>query len=304
MFGSERLLREYRTSEEMSHFNNTHGSKGINLDILNMYNIRPEIDHDQLLFHNYELEEGDEIEDRHIHANYLYNFDNHSNEDNKTEDFMATNELIDLFQSENNKKTYENTEFSPFSKLNTQTLFEKNPFKDFSMAKISEVLNNKDVSGMQEMIKNAIDYRHNVISKVKDSSEKLATRKIDVEKWVEKEINSLDQSQSLENLRQKTINTICNTNLITERAHTLLANLNQSQSSLSIQNDKPLQKTTIDDLLLTSSDKSPLDIFSHASLKSNNTFFPFLINFFSLRHLLIHLRNDQTKYRIRPLSNL
>ena len=300
MFGSERLIREYRTSEESSQFMDSNGhdlrlNSGdykrfkINHEISeerfksgrldynrsienSKYNIK-DIEDDDIKFDRNDLEiipsdlTSDEkhfsiqnqIPESFIHSNQ------NDEKDNVVDQFMGTNELLDLFTSEGIKKTIESSDTIP---EHTVALFNKNPFKDFTMTKMNEVLKDKDYDQIQELRKVAIDYRASVEKKLlskldqKESPRALRSRRLEIEKWVDNELQEIAHDTDIDNMRQKTLNTICDTNLQTERIHAFIQKMNSSQSASSnlIIQDKPSnEKKTIDELLKTDSEQSPFD---------------------------------------------
>lgn len=276
MFGSERLIREYRTSEDNSHFNYDVPEYDAKLKSEGYeYNdYKPEIFKEDLMFdddlHVPQIDYGK------IPINLAFGKDE---KDDKNEEFMATSDLINLFTSEGVNKVHEPVELHSDEKEHTLTLFEKNPFKDFTMTKIHEVLQDKDFDEMQEIRKNAIYHRASVEKKLlnkthdKESPSNVTTKRRDIEKWVDNELRDVDEDTDKDKARQKTIKTICETNIQTERIFDLLQRMNTTESNMSSHHnqEKVLEKNTIDELLKTDSDNSPfddrLDAFSYQKHK-------------------------------------
>ena len=270
MIGSEKLIREYRTSEESSHFqyvphldeNPSHSDHYDHYDVMEGTKSKDS-------FKDLKLKLNADLDNENEPIELLYNLheDNQASA-NITEDFMGTNELIDLFTSEGIKKTIESGEYNSEEKMHTQTLFERNPFKDFTMTKIHEMLVNKDHDEMQELRKIAIDYRASIENKLlskinsKESPKTIKSRRLDIEKWVDQELYEVDNEIDEDRMRQKTIQTIWDTNIHTERIFSLIQRINLTESNVSSiqQNqDRVFEKKTIDELLKTDSDTSPND---------------------------------------------
>ena len=294
IFGSERLIREYRTSEESSQFLDSNGNDlRINSGDYKRFKIHHEISEekykrgdfgydkdiqglkdvdDDIKFDRNDLEiipSDLTSEDKHlsIHKQIPESFIQSNINDEKeviVDQFMGTNELLDLFTSEGIKKTIELSDTIP---EHTVALFNKNPFKDFTMTKMNEVLKDKDYDQIQELRKVAIDYRASVEKKLlskldqKESPRTLRSRQIEIERWVDKELQDISNDNDIENIRQKALNTICDTNFQTERIHAFIQKMNSSQSASSnlIVKDKLSDKRTIDELLKTDSEQSPFD---------------------------------------------
>lgn len=269
LFGNEQMIRDYRTSEEHSiyHNNPEFDPNDISDNLENR--LRPEILQEDLMI-DYDLNPRTNMP-----INLIFNSNEpHRNEQN--EEFMATSDLIKLFTSEGAHKTIEPVELRSDEKGHTQTLFDKNPFKDFTMTKIQEVLNDKDTDQVQELYKAAVDYRATVENKLlnkletKESPRMLKSKRRDIEKWVSKELRDVQQETDDERIRQKTIKIICETNVHTERIFNLLQRLNTTESMMSSQQkqEKLFEKNTIEDLLKTDSDNSPrFDLNEHSTGK-------------------------------------
>lgn len=146
-----------------------------------------------------------------IKPEFEFNDDEESKEENIGA-FMATSDLIDLFTNEGR---YKDDPSIVSSKEKTLTLFSKNPFKDFTTSKITEVLTNKNYDQLQEIRKSMIDYRASVERKLlsklqdKESPTVLNAKRIDIEKWVDRELKEVEGDEnSEENTRQKAIKII------------------------------------------------------------------------------------------------
>ena len=270
MIGSEKLIREYRTSEESSHFQYIPHYDESHIQSEIFENIEDQCDHqdkDSLKELKYKL--NADLDNENEHMDFMHNLNDKSEPSgDKTEDFMGTNDLIDLFEREGIKKTLESGDYNCEEKLQTQALFERNPFKDFTMTKIHEMLINKDYDEMQEIRKMAIDYRAAIENKLlnkirpKESPKTIKSRKLDIEKWVDQELNEVNNEDDKDRMRQKTIQTICDTNIHTERIFNLIQRINLTESNVSSNQhnqERMLEKKTIDELLKTDSDTSPND---------------------------------------------
>jgi len=236
IFGSERLIKEYRTSEESSQYQNTLNQDDLRLNSGD-YQIRPEVLKEDLMLHNYEAELYPEFDEDQHRIGLMHKLHDEETKEIKVDEFMGTNEILDLFTSEHAKKTIESGDLVHDEKSQTMTLFDKNPFKDFTYTKIQEVLKDKDFDEMQDIRKNAIDFRASVENKLlnkiqsKESPHNLRSRRIEIEKWVDKELKEINDDTDEEKVRLKTINTICSINIHTERIFNFIQKLNASESS-------------------------------------------------------------------------
>lgn len=297
MFGSERLIREYRTSEDMSHFHSTYHPNGLKLysddpDKLKIYpensknenfdliprdsqshfkkhskNVEAVTEELKLEDLNPSKQSEDESDEKalsiqnQLHEILAHHYQ-HNEDDFKADYFMDTNELLDLFTSEGIKKTIESGDRNL---EHTITLFDKNPFKDFTMTKMNEILKDKNFDEIQELRKLAVDYRatveHKLLDKMelKESPKTLKTRRIELEKWVDHEIKQIENDTDIEDVKQNAINMICDTNLYTDRVFSFLQKLNSNQtgSSNTHKYEKLTDRNTIEELLKTDSDPSP-----------------------------------------------
>ena len=294
MFGSEKLIREYVTSEESSQFLDYNGNDfRINSGDYKRFKIHNEVSEERYKRGDLEYDRDiqglkdvdDDIkfdkndleiipldltsDDKHlsIQSQIPESFIQSNINDEKeaiVDQFVGTNELLDLFKLEGIKKTIELSDTIP---EHTVALSDKNPFKDFTMTKMNEVLKNKDYDQIQELRKVAIDYRVSVEKKLlskldqKESPRTLRFRRIEIERWVDKELQDISNDTEIENMRQKASNTIYDTNLQTERIYAFIQKMKLSQSASSnlIAQDKPSDKRTINELLKTDSKQSPFD---------------------------------------------
>jgi hypothetical protein len=257
IFGSEQLIREYKTSE--THFQD----HDVNFD--SDYKLKSDdyegIIKREVLKEDLFLDYNDENYAYHGNAipiNLIYSPKEES-KNGKSQDFMATSELIDLFTSEGvHKQSFFD---SVDEKEHTQTLFEKNPVKDFTMNKIKEILDDKDFDEVQKLRKSAVSYRASVEKKLlvklhgKDSPTKITTKRSDIEKWVDRELKDIYEDTEEDKAKQKAFKIICDTNIQTDRIFDLIHKITTNDSNPRTQRNLLLERNTIDDLLKTDSDK-------------------------------------------------
>lgn len=257
LLGSEAVIRDFRTSENHSD-SELQARYFTNLNSGVLQDIHGEIAPEDLL-----------NSDLLVNLDYKQPLNIEYDEDtgdNNMGDFMATSDLIDLFANEGANKGKDSSSFPSDDKDRTITLFDKNPFKDFTKSKIEEVLQEKDVDQLQEIRKFIIDYRASVERKLltklqdKEAPTILRAKRVDIEKWVDKELKDVDDDNESTNIRHKAIKTICDTNVHTERIFDLIHRLNNTESIFSSQHnqERVLERNTIEELLKTDSDSSPM----------------------------------------------
>lgn len=273
IFGSEQIIREYKTSE--SHLqdhgvNYNSNSKPKSEDYES--HIKREVLREDLLL-DYDVDNYDYIAND-VPINLIYS-PKEETKNGKSEEFMATSELIDLFTSEGAHKhliSFDHVD----EKEHTQTLFDKNPFKDFTTNKIKQILDNKDFYEVQNLRKSVVNYRASIEKKLlvklhgKDSPTNIKTRERDIEKWVDKELKDMYEDTEEDKVKQKAFKIIWDTNIQTERIFDLIQKMTNSEAQTPSQRNLNFERNTINDLLRTDSDdRSPDDIGLEQYLKSN-----------------------------------
>jgi hypothetical protein len=129
MFGSERLIKEYRTSSSNHSFLNSSLQKDVKLNTQDLKDIVAIKEEEKDYYdpkYIREFKDNDNMDFRDDNAiEMLYNPPNESDHAHENEEFMGTNDLIDLFTMEGVKKTTESGESIEDEKMNTITLFDK-----------------------------------------------------------------------------------------------------------------------------------------------------------------------------------
>lgn len=275
VFGSEQLIRDYQTSEEQSHLHSmTHQEPDLLNDDFNGNNLQKEIMKEDLIKEHGLINNQNQENDTPFDLVYT---PNGKIEENKKEDFMSTNELIKLFSSKevNNELTSRDPESE---EKGSHTVFDKNSFTDFRMNKIQEVLNNKDFDELKTLRKTAITNKASAEKKRlknlhgEESPTTLKSKRLNLEKWVSKELKEIDEDNDEERFRKKTLMIICEQSIsLLDVKHTegngssqpsiidRISDLTQGMKSLGSQssshkNIEIPDKRNIDDLLKTDSD--------------------------------------------------